>query len=203
MPYCAGSDGQSSVYRKLYSSAKSGHRSGGHGQGAESWAFLSVTWSLGNHNLIGRRIRLWTTGALHFLCTLTTKIKETKVNWDLETDKKAEILCKSQAGRTRAWTWSRGASSGQAGAGKRVKGGFWRIGGKWGQTAFNERLCSKAPSSAPLFQFLPGPLEPLNSFTSYGATLINASCCSFKRFPFYGRIVMGWLVSAATGLTTS
>lgn len=50
--------------------------------------------------------------------------------------------------------------------------GSWRIEENRGQTAINERPHSKAPSSVPLFHFLLGPLEPLNSFTSYGVILI-------------------------------
>lgn len=78
----------------------------------------------------------------------------------------------------------------------------WRMRKNWGQTAINERPHSKAPSRVPPFHFLLGPLEPLNSFTSYGVTLINGCLCSFRRLSFYGTIVTAWLVSTAAELST-
>lgn len=85
---------------------------------------------------------------------------------------------------------------------RELKGVLVNRGRKRGQTAINEGLHSKAPSSAPLFQFLPGPLEPLNSFTSCGVTLINASCYSFKKISFLWKNCNG-LVSTANVLPAS
>lgn len=96
---------------------------------------------------------------------------------------------------------SRGPDSGQAGTGKRVK----RVENKEELRSNSnfERPHSKAPSSVSLFHFLLAPLEPLNSFTSCGMTLMNGCYCSFKILSFYGIIVTAWLVSTATELSAT